>query len=107
VAAVECQLDEAVEVDFAGVTDVGQGFVDEPLRVWPNAHQGRTVTPINMDPAVELMVRRGLPRAEGRDRVSRANHKCNDDYFNRMATHSAIIGNSAEVLTAENPMPLS
>jgi hypothetical protein len=49
---------EAVEVDFAGVTDVGQGFVDELLRVWPNAHPGKTVTPINMNPAVEFMVRR-------------------------------------------------
>jgi hypothetical protein len=27
---------DAVEVDFAGVTDVGQGFADELLRVWPN-----------------------------------------------------------------------
>jgi anti-sigma regulatory factor (Ser/Thr protein kinase)/predicted DNA-binding transcriptional regulator AlpA len=58
---------EAVEVDFSGVTDVGQGFVDELLRVWPNAHPGKTVTPINMNPAVEFMIRRGLPRPEGRD----------------------------------------
>jgi hypothetical protein len=56
---------DAVEVDFAGVTDVGQGFVDELLRVWPNAHPGKTVTPINTNPAVEFMVRRGLPRAGG------------------------------------------
>ena len=26
---------DTVEVDFTGVTDVGQGFVDELLRVWP------------------------------------------------------------------------
>jgi anti-sigma regulatory factor (Ser/Thr protein kinase) len=51
---------DAVDVDFAGVTDVGQGFVDELLRVWPNAHPGKTVNPINMNPAVEFMVRRGL-----------------------------------------------
>lgn len=50
----------AVDVDFAGVTDVGQGFIDELLRVWPNAHPGKTVNPINMNPAVEFMVRRGL-----------------------------------------------
>jgi hypothetical protein len=51
---------DAVDVDFTGVSDVGQGFVDELLRVWPNAHPGKTVNPINMNPAVEFMVRRGL-----------------------------------------------
>jgi hypothetical protein len=58
---------ETVEVDFAGVTDVGQGFVDELLRVWPTAHPDKTVTPVNMNTAVEFMIRRGLSRAEGRD----------------------------------------
>lgn len=53
---------DAVDVDFAGVTDVGQGFVDELLRVWPGAHPGKTVNPMNMNPAVEFMVRRGLGR---------------------------------------------
>jgi hypothetical protein len=51
---------DAVDVDFTGVTDVGPGFVDELLRVWPNAHPGKTVNPINMNQAVEFMVRRGL-----------------------------------------------
>jgi anti-sigma regulatory factor (Ser/Thr protein kinase) len=55
---------EEVEVDFAGVDDVGQGFVDELLRVWPATHPGKTVTSINMNPAVEFMVRRGLARAQ-------------------------------------------
>jgi anti-sigma regulatory factor (Ser/Thr protein kinase)/predicted DNA-binding transcriptional regulator AlpA len=51
-----------VEVDFTGVSDVGQGFVDELLRVWPDTHPDKTVIPINMNPAVEFMVRRGLSR---------------------------------------------
>lgn len=51
---------DTVDVDFAGVTDVGQGFVDELLRVWPSAHPGKTVNPLNMNPAVEFMIRRGL-----------------------------------------------
>jgi anti-sigma regulatory factor (Ser/Thr protein kinase) len=55
---------ETVEVDFAGVEDVGQGFVDELLRVWPNANPGHTVVPINMNAAVDFMVRRGLPRGD-------------------------------------------
>lgn len=53
---------ETVEVDFAGVTDVGQGFVDELLRVWPTTHPGKAVIPINMNPAVEFMVRRSQRR---------------------------------------------
>ena len=51
-----------VEVDFTGVSDVGQGFVDELLRVWPDSHPDKTVIPANMNPAVEFMVRRGLAR---------------------------------------------
>lgn len=53
---------ETVEVDFAGVTDVGQGFIDEVLRVWPGAHPDKTVIPINMNPAVEFMVKRAQTR---------------------------------------------
>lgn len=49
---------EVVEVDFAGLTDVGQGFVDELLRVWPSTHPGKAVIPINMNEAVEFMVNR-------------------------------------------------
>lgn len=55
---------ETVEVDFTGVSDVGQGFVDELLRVWPAANPGKVVVPVNMNAAVEFMVRRGLTRVE-------------------------------------------
>jgi hypothetical protein len=57
-------LDEftEIDVDFAGVEDVGQGFVDELLRVWPHEHPGKTINPLNMNDAVEFMVRRGLAR---------------------------------------------
>lgn len=51
---------DTVEVDFTSITDVGQGFVDELLRVWPTTHPGKTVVPVNMNPAVEFMVKRGL-----------------------------------------------
>jgi anti-sigma regulatory factor (Ser/Thr protein kinase) len=53
---------EIVEVDFNGVTDVGQGFVDELLRVWPSIHPGKAVIPINMNEAVEFMVNRARRR---------------------------------------------
>jgi hypothetical protein len=51
---------EEVEIDFQGVRQVGQAFVDEVVRVWPSQHPGTTVVPTNMNPAVEFMVRRGL-----------------------------------------------
>ena len=58
---------DTVEVDFAGVADVGQGFVDEMLRVWPEAHPDKTVIPTNMNPAVQFMVERGLSRIQRPD----------------------------------------
>ena len=58
---------DTLEVDFSGVTDVGQGFVDELLRVWPAAHPSKTVIPANMNPAVNFMVQRGLSRIEPPD----------------------------------------
>lgn len=58
---------DTVEVDFAGVTDVGQGFVDELLRVWPTAHPDKTVIPMNMNPAVQFMIERGLSRIQRPD----------------------------------------
>jgi excisionase family DNA binding protein len=54
---------DTVEVDFAGVTDVGQGFVDELLRVWPDTHPDKNVVPINMNPAVDFMIKRGQLRS--------------------------------------------
>ncbi|MQA93250.1 MAG: DUF4325 domain-containing protein [Streptosporangiales bacterium] len=58
---------EEVIVDFTGIEEVGQGFVDEVLRVWPSQHPETTVRPTGMTGPVEFMVRRGLParRQEG------------------------------------------
>lgn len=52
-----------VDVDFDGVESVGQGFVDEMLRVWASSHPGTRLMPINMNEAVRFMVERGLPGA--------------------------------------------
>jgi anti-sigma regulatory factor (Ser/Thr protein kinase) len=54
-----------IRVDFAGVAAVGQGFVDELVRVWPSTHPGTLVTCENMNDAVEFMVKRGLARIDG------------------------------------------
>lgn len=53
---------EVIELDFAGVTEVGQGFVDELFRVWRKDHPGTTVTYTNASPEVTFMIERGLPR---------------------------------------------
>jgi anti-sigma regulatory factor (Ser/Thr protein kinase) len=52
---------EEVIVDFTGIEEVGQGFVDEVLRVWPTQHTETSVHPVGMTGPVEFMVRRGLP----------------------------------------------
>jgi len=53
-----------IDIDFAGVEDVGQGFVDEILRVWPSQHPGIRLHPIHMNEAVEFMVRRAERRLD-------------------------------------------
>jgi anti-sigma regulatory factor (Ser/Thr protein kinase) len=50
-----------VILDFTDVETVGQGFVDEVFRVWAREHPEVRLEPIHMSPAVEFMVRRGLP----------------------------------------------
>lgn len=58
-------LDEftEVELDFTGVEDVGQGFVDELLRVWPASHPDKTIIPTNMNEPVRFMVERAIQGA--------------------------------------------
>lgn len=53
---------ETITLDFAGVTAVGQGFVDEVFRVWPSQHRHVAIAPVNMGPAVQFMIERGLAR---------------------------------------------
>jgi anti-sigma regulatory factor (Ser/Thr protein kinase) len=53
-------FDEVV-LDFSGVQEVGQGFVDELFRVWAREHPATRLVPVKMSGAVERMVRRGLP----------------------------------------------
>jgi hypothetical protein len=49
---------EEVELDFAGVTRVGQGFVDEVFRVWQKTHPDTRLVPVRMVEPVEFMLRR-------------------------------------------------
>jgi excisionase family DNA binding protein len=49
---------DEVELDFTGVTEVGQGFADELLRVWASQHPTTTLIPINMNDPVAFMIAR-------------------------------------------------
>ena len=49
-----------VELDFTGVSDIGQAFADELFRVYAAAHPDIRITPINTEPAVAQMIRRAV-----------------------------------------------
>lgn len=50
-----------IEVDFAGVAQVGQGFADELFRVWVAAHPTQRLVPTHMNPAVSAVIRAYTP----------------------------------------------
>jgi hypothetical protein len=45
-----------VVLDFAGVSFIGQGFVDEIFRVFANANPGTQIVPVNCMETVERMI---------------------------------------------------
>jgi anti-sigma regulatory factor (Ser/Thr protein kinase) len=47
-----------IELDFAGVETVGQGFADEIFRVWQNRFPDIQLVPINANENVAFMIRR-------------------------------------------------
>lgn len=49
---------EEVELDFDGIQEVGQGFVDELFRVWARGHPETRLVPINVSAAVRWMISR-------------------------------------------------
>jgi hypothetical protein len=55
---------DVVVIDFRDVRLVGQGFVDQLFRVWAREHPDVELQPVNMNDAVEFMVRRGLAHRE-------------------------------------------
>jgi hypothetical protein len=54
---------KSVELDFAGVSEIGQAFADELFRVFARAHPEIRITPINTEPAVARMIRRVVSEA--------------------------------------------
>ena len=55
-----------VELDFAGVSDIGQAFADELFRVFVAAHPAIRITPVNTAPAVAQMIRRAVAAGAAR-----------------------------------------
>lgn len=49
-----------VFLDFKGIKVIGQGFADEIFRVFRKMHPEIILEPVNMEPTVEMMVRRAL-----------------------------------------------
>ncbi len=52
-----------VELDFTGVTSIGQGFADEVFRVWARAHPATRFVTTNAAGVVDFMIRRALATA--------------------------------------------
>ena len=63
-----------VELDFAGIAEIGQAFADEIFRVFASSHPQIRITPVNTEPAVAQMIQRavaarssqGMPSGDGR-----------------------------------------
>jgi hypothetical protein len=59
-----------VELDFAGVSQIGQAFADELFRVFARAHPEIRITPINTEPAVAQMIRRVVAEGQAQSNSS-------------------------------------
>lgn len=53
-----------VELDFAGITEIGQAFADEMFRVFAAAYPQICITPLNTTPAVAQMIKRAVAARE-------------------------------------------
>jgi anti-sigma regulatory factor (Ser/Thr protein kinase)/DNA-binding transcriptional ArsR family regulator len=47
---------EVVELDFAGVSEIGQGFADELFRVWHQEHPEIRLVPVHANHAIAAMI---------------------------------------------------
>ena len=52
---------KSVELDFAGIKTIGQGFADEVFRVWQSQHADIKIIPKNMLQNVQFMVKHVVP----------------------------------------------
>lgn len=47
---------DVIDLDFSGVTQIGQGFADQMFRVWANEHPTSRLVPINANPAITAVI---------------------------------------------------
>lgn len=47
---------EVIELDFTGITQIGQGFADELFRVWAKEHPSSHLVPVNANPAIQAAI---------------------------------------------------
>ncbi|HVA99675.1 MAG TPA: DUF4325 domain-containing protein [Acidimicrobiales bacterium] len=52
----QLEMFDEVEIDFAGVEQLGQGFVDELFRVWQRQHPGTRLVPVNANRAINALI---------------------------------------------------
>jgi hypothetical protein len=53
---------EDIELDFAGISEIGQGFADQLFRVWARENPSSRLVPINANPAILAMIAAMRPR---------------------------------------------
>lgn len=54
-----------IDLDFKGVSGIGQGFADEIFRVFASAHLHIQIRSLNSSPAVEFMIKRAITTEKG------------------------------------------
>ncbi|MFM7736647.1 MAG: STAS-like domain-containing protein [Alphaproteobacteria bacterium] len=56
-----------VELDFTGISEIGQAFADELFRVFARAHPEILISPVNANPLVERIIRRAIAARSEQD----------------------------------------
>lgn len=52
---------DEIQLDFAGISEIGQGFADQLFRVWTRENPSSRLLPINANPAILAMIAAMLP----------------------------------------------
>jgi uncharacterized protein DUF4325 len=47
---------EKIELDFAGISEIGQGFADQLFKVWARENSSSRLVSINANPAILAMI---------------------------------------------------
>jgi hypothetical protein len=53
---------QEIQLDFDGISEIGQGFADQLFRVWSRENPSSSLIPINANPAILAMISAMRPR---------------------------------------------